>query len=72
MMINDSDLIICLIPLVASWITTIITIIWKFDKRITANETKENQNEARINKCEENIDNHEKRIDKIEVKIAHG
>ena len=72
MFLNESDLITTLIPIVASWITTVVVVVWKFDRRITANENKENQHETRIAKCEEDIDKHEKRIDKIEVKIAHG
>lgn len=72
MIINDSDLIICLIPIVISWVCTICTIIWKFDRRISNNEIRSAGHENRISKCEKNIEKHETRIDKIEVKIANG
>ena len=71
MIINDSDLITTLLPIVASWITTVIVVVWKFDKRITRNETSSENHSRRIANCENTLQTHEKRIDKIEVKI-HG
>ena len=71
MIINDSDLIVCLIPIVASWITTIIVMVWKFDKRITRNESSTENHARRIANCENTLQTHEKRIDHIEVQI-HG
>lgn len=71
MIIDDSAIILTVIPLILSWTTTIITIIWKFDKRITRNETELTHNTIRVEKCEQTLEKHESIIEKIEASI-HG
>lgn len=72
MIIETIDIVSIIVPIISSWAVTAITIIWKFDKRITKNETTIEANRQRIEKCETTIEKHETRIGNLEVKTNYG
>ena len=72
MIIETADILSIAVPIISSWAVTAITIIWKFDKRITKNETIIEAGRQRIEKCETNIEKHETRIGNLEVKTTYG